>query len=121
MIYRIKKELLEMIMESSRDMFPDEFAAFLRGEGGVIYELLMLPGTISGRRSATYQLYMKPIDFTVVGTVHSHPSGVTLPSDEDILLFSRTGDIHIIVGFPFRMNDFSAYDRNGKRVELEVI
>ncbi|MEL9999051.1 MAG: Mov34/MPN/PAD-1 family protein [Thermoplasmata archaeon] len=121
MKFRIKKEVLEMILESSKDTYPNEFAAFLRGERGVVYEILLLPGTISGRGSAIYQLYMKPIDFTIVGTVHSHPSGVTLPSDEDLLLFSRSGDIHIIVGFPFRFHDFSAYDRNGKKVDLEII
>ncbi|MFP3255357.1 MAG: Mov34/MPN/PAD-1 family protein [Thermoplasmata archaeon] len=118
---RMRKELLEMIMESSKDTYPNEFAAFLRAENGVIYELVILPGTISGRRSAIYQLYTKPIDFTLIGTVHSHPSGVTIPSDEDLILFSRTGDVHIIVGYPFRLNDYAVYDRNGKRIDIDIV
>lgn len=121
MNFRIRRKVLDLILESSRDMHPDEFAAFLRADSGVIYEIVILPGTISGRRSAIYQLYTKPIDFSLVGTVHSHPSGVTLPSDEDLLLFSRTGDVHIIVGYPYGPNDFSAYDRNGKRINVEVV
>lgn len=121
MNYRIKKETLSMIMESAKDTYPNEFAAFLRADRNVIYEIILLPGTISGSRSAVYQLYMKPIDFSIIGTVHSHPSGVTLPSPEDLDLFSKTGRIHIIVGYPFSMNNFSAYDRNGNRVEVEIV
>ncbi|MBD6955875.1 MAG: Mov34/MPN/PAD-1 family protein [Thermoplasmata archaeon] len=121
MNYRIKRETLNMIMESAKDTHPNEFAAFLRAESGIIYEIILLPGTISGRRSAIYQLYTKPIDFSLVGTVHSHPSGVTIPSEEDLLLFSRTGDVHIIVGYPYGPDDFSVYDRNGRRIGIEVI
>ncbi len=118
---KIKGELLRMIMESARDTYPNEFAAFLRAEGDIIYEILMLPGTISGKRSAVYQLYMKPIDFSIVGTVHSHPSGILYPSPEDLDLFSKTGKIHIIVGYPFKPENFKCYDRNGNEINVEVI
>ncbi len=118
---KIRRELLQMIMESAKDTYPKEFAAFLRAENDVIYEILMLPGTISGKSSALYQLYMKPIDFSIVGTVHSHPSGVLYPSPEDLDLFSKTGKIHIIVGYPFSIENFKCYDRNGKEVELRIL
>ncbi|MDP8011271.1 MAG: Mov34/MPN/PAD-1 family protein [Thermoplasmata archaeon] len=121
MNFRIKKDTLMLIMESARDTYPDEFAAFLRADRSIIYEIVLLPGTVSGRRSAVYQLYMKPIDFSLVGTVHSHPSGITLPSPEDLDLFSKTGSVHIIVGYPFRLKDFSAYDRNGKKIDIEIL
>ncbi|MGC8663246.1 MAG: Mov34/MPN/PAD-1 family protein [Thermoplasmata archaeon] len=121
MNYRIRKETLQLIMESAKDTYPDEFAAFLRADRNIIYEIVLLPGTVSGRRSAVYQLYMKPIDFSLVGTVHSHPSGVTFPSSEDLNLFSKSGSVHIIVGYPFRLTDFSAFDRNGKKIDVEII
>ncbi len=120
MNYKIKRKVLELIMESSKDSMPNEFAAFLRARNGIIYEIVMIP-TISGRRSATYMLYMKPIDFSIVGTVHSHPSGILIPSEEDLHLFSLTGEIHIIVGNPFNLENFRAFNRYGKPIEVEII
>lgn len=120
-MFKIKKEVMKLICEASKDTFPNEFAAFLRMKYDIVYEIILLPGTISSSRSAMYQLRMKPIDFTIVGTVHSHPSGVTLPSDEDLNLFSKTGKLHVIVGYPFEITNFSAYDRNGNRIEVELI
>jgi magnesium-transporting ATPase (P-type) len=45
-----------MIMEASKDSYPHEFGAFLRAKFGVIYEIVMLPGTISGGSSVVFQL-----------------------------------------------------------------
>ena len=81
----------------------------------------MLPGTLSGGRSVIYNLLMKPIDFTIVGTVHSHPSGYPIPSDADIQMFSRSGDIHIIVGYPYAMNSWKAYNRRGEEIRVTLI
>ncbi len=108
-------------MEASRSSLPNEFGAFLRAEYGVIYEIAMLPGTIQGQAHAMFWMYNKPIDFEMVGSVHSHPSGVTRPSDEDLHMFSDTGDIHIITGYPYRMTDFTAYNRRGEKVDLKVL
>ena len=110
-----------MIMEASKDSYPHEFGAFLRAKFGVIYEIVMLPGTISGGSSVVFQLMMKPIDFSIVGSVHSHPSGVPLPSEADVNMFSRTGDVHIIVAYPFTMHSWKAYNREGEEIEVKVI
>src|SRR6266568_3050622 len=72
----ITRKTLRMILEASRDIYPREFGAILRAEQGVITELLLIPGTVSGNRHAIFQIHMIPTDFAVVGTVHSHPSGV---------------------------------------------
>ena len=110
-----------MIMEASKDSFPMEFGAFMRAEKNVVYEIAILPGTIQGDRHTIFMLYNKPIDFTLVGSVHSHPSGVTLPSDEDLRMFSNTGPIHVIVGYPYNLENYSAYDRAGKPTEMKII
>lgn len=119
--WKIKRDLLRMIMEASKSSYPDEFGAFLRAKNKIIYELVMLPGTISGGRSVIYNLLLKPIDFTIVGTVHSHPSGYSIPSEADIQMFSRSGDIHIIVGYPYTMNSWKAYNRRGEEIRVTVI
>ncbi len=120
-MWKIKREVLKLIMESSKSSYPNEFGAFLRAKYKIIYEIILLPGTISGGRSVLYNLLMKPIDFTIVGSVHSHPSGFPIPSEADLQMFDRTGDIHIIVAYPFTMDSWKAYNRHGEEIEVKII
>jgi proteasome lid subunit RPN8/RPN11 len=117
----ISRRTLRMILEASRDMYPREFGAVLRAEEGAITELLLLPGTVSGNRHAIFQMHMLPADFSVVGTVHSHPSGNFQPSEEDLLLFGNFGGIHIIVGHPYTEDAWAAWTPRGDRVPLKII
>ena len=118
-IHSIKKRTLKMILEASRSSYPEEFGAILRARKGVIHELILLPGTISGERSALFRLHNLPIDFTVVGTAHSHPSGNPTPSAED--LNRSTGKIILIAASPYlTTNHVAAYDREGRRLKLQV-
>jgi len=110
-----------MILEASRDMYPREFGAILRADQGTIDELLLVPGTISGKHHAIFQLHTLPADFSVVGTVHSHPSGVYEPSDEDLALFNKFGGIHLIVGYPYEEDTWAAWTNKGQRTTLRVI
>jgi len=119
-ITSIKKNTLIMILESSKSSFPNEFGALLREEEGEISEVILLPGTISGNTSALFQLHMQPIDFSIVGSVHSHPSGDYTPSEADLDFFHRSGRIHIIVRWPYTVHDWAVYDVNGNRTSLEV-
>lgn len=120
-IRAIKKKALKMILESAKSSYPNEFGALLRAEEGEISEIILLPGTISGNEQAIFQLHMRPIDFSIVGSAHSHPSGVYLPSEADLDFFRRSGVVHIIVGYPFSMDDWAAYDVSGNRIELDVL
>ena len=120
-VYGIRRKTLRMILEASKDTYPKEFAAILRAEEGVIEELLLLPGTVSGDVHAIFQLHMLPIDFSVVGTIHSHPSGSYNPSDADRQLFSHFGRVHIIVGHPYTERTWRAYDHNGAPRKLETV
>ncbi len=117
----IARKTLRMILEASRDIYPREFGAILRAEEGVITELLLIPGTVSGNRHAIFRFYMMPTDFSVVGTVHSHPSGVCEPSDEDRALFSHFGGVHIIAGPPFTETSWTAWSNKGERYPLKVM
>ena len=117
----ITRKTLRMILEASRDIYPREFGAILRAEQGVITELLLIPGTVSGNRHAIFQIHMIPTDFAVVGTVHSHPSGVYEPSDEDRALFNKFGGIHIITGYPFSETKWAAWTNKGQRIGLKVV
>ena len=117
----ITRRALVSALASARSAYPNEFGGVLRADPpGVISELLLLPGTTAGRRHANFRLYMLPADLTVVGTLHSHPSGALHPSDADIQLFRNWGRRHIIVGAPFGPGSWRAYDGNGEEVRLEV-
>ncbi len=117
---KIKREILEAILEAARSAHPDEFVALLGGERDVISELVFLP-FISGSVSAVINLDALPIGMRVHGTVHSHPSPSCEPSEEDLILFSRFGSYHIIVCYPYCGDCWKCYNRKGEEVELEVV
>lgn len=117
----ITRRALSSALASARSAYPNEFGGVLRADPpGVISELLLLPGTTAGRRHANFQLYMLPADLTVVGTVHSHPSGALNPSGADVRLFRSWGRRHLILGAPYGPGSWRAYDGNGEEVHLDV-
>ncbi len=118
----ISRRALTSALASARSAFPNEFGGVLRADPpGVIGELLLLPGTTAGRRHANFRLYMLPADLTVVGTVHSHPSGALHPSEADLRLFRSWGQRHLILGSPFEPGSWRAYDGNGQETHLLVV
>ena len=122
--WKIKKECLDLILESSRSSYPNEFGALLRVDPlnkDTIIELVLLPGTISGDSHAIFRLHMLPIDFSIVGTIHSHPSPVPRPSNADLDLFSKHGKIHIIAAAPYDITSWKAYAFNGDEIKLTVV
>ena len=119
--YAILGSVIDMIMASAKDSHPNEFACTLRAEDGIITEVILVPGTLSGNNSAILRLHMLPIDFSIVGTAHSHPSPNARPSPADMGLFSRYGNVHLIAHYPYTRSSWKAYDRQGQLVDLEVL
>jgi proteasome lid subunit RPN8/RPN11 len=70
---------------------------------------------------ASLRSEMIPTNVGGVGTVHSHPSGSTRPSDEDLRTFAKKGVRHIIVGRPYDKKTWQCYNAKGEPVELEVL
>lgn len=119
-VTKVRRALLEMVFEASKSSHPLEFAAGLRAEGDTVVELVLMP-TEQGPVSAHMQLWSLPIDRSIVGTVHSHPGSVPLPSDADKQLFRHFGHTHIIVAEPYRMGTWRAWDHDARPVSLEVV
>jgi len=119
----IKREVLEMILGSARSLHPRETVFLLRGRSTrslvSVSEVVVPPSATYGRGFAAFPTHMLPIDFSIVGTAHSHPSGNPTPSVED---FNRSvSKIILIVAFPYRKDDdVVAYDRQGGRLRLRV-
>ena len=121
-IWGIKKEMIQFIIEASKDSYPNEFYAKLMQKKGVISEFSIIR-TIQGRTHAIPFVYMEPPDIFLetAGTVHSHPSGNNQPSGADLEFFSKMGNTHIIIGYPYTETTWQAYDRTGRPIELKVI
>lgn len=119
-VTKVRRQLLKMIYEASKDTHPLEFAAGLRADGDTLTELVLMP-TQMGPTSAHMQLWSLPIDRTTVGTVHSHPGSVPYPSEADKDLFRHFGHTHIIVAEPYRDGTWRAWDHDAQPVRLEVV
>ena len=118
----ITRHALDSALASARSAYPNEFGGVLRADPpGTIAELLLIPGGTAGRRHANFHLYMLPADLSVVGTVHSHPSGALHPSGADLHLFRSWGLRHLILGAPYGPGSWRAYDGNGRETTLEVV
>ena len=123
--WKITKKCLYLILESSKSNFPQEFGALLRvdrTDKHTIEEVVLLPGTISGDSHAIFRLHMLPIDYSIVGTVHSHPSSIALPSSADLDLFNHFGRIHLIVGVSaVGETSWRAFNLAGNQIDVNVV
>lgn len=123
----IDKGLLKELLESAEALHPREVILVLRGkiEQGEgerkinVTDYLIPPQAIHGISSSAFNPHMIPIDFSIVGTMHSHPSGVLLPSITDLNFM--VGFFAVIVVPPYRdPRDVATFDRRGEPVHLVV-
>jgi proteasome lid subunit RPN8/RPN11 len=119
----ISQELLQTVFEGAKSVYPRETILLLRGEKKkdliAVTELVVPPLANYGRGFANIRLHMLPMDFSIVGTAHSHPSGNITPSNTDLNHFF--GPVLMIVGFPFtNEKNVGVYNRNGERLLLQV-
>jgi proteasome lid subunit RPN8/RPN11 len=119
----LSAELLDAIFEGARRLYPKETILLLRGKKSKdiirVNELLVPPLATYGHGFANVPLHMLPMDFSIVGTVHSHPSGNLAPSDVDFNHFF--GRILMIVGFPFAgEQNVAVYNSRGERLPLHI-
>lgn len=118
---QIEDETLEFLLHACRSTHPDEFAGFLREKKGVITEILLVPGTIFGKTGSIVNYWNLPIDLSVKGTAHSHPSSNVTPSPSDLRFFSSYGKYHAIVGFPYTEQTIQFYARDGSKLSHKVV
>lgn len=121
---------LDFALAASEEAHPREYMGVLRGEaagsvgvdadGTILTEVLVIPGTESNPTSASFKPTQVPNDLSAAGSIHSHPNGVLRPSDADLATFTR-GQVHIIVGAPYRRSDWRAFDTDGEPTDLEVL
>ena len=115
-------ELLDSVLSFAKMQHPREAILLLRGRVSkdmiTLEEHLFPPFATSGRGFAQFRPHMLPIDFSIVGTLHSHPSGSPRASPTD--LNHLYGRIMVIVAYPYTRDRVAVYDKRGERVPLEI-
>ncbi len=119
----IPLELLDTILAGAKQLYPRESFLLLRGrkKGGAITisDLIVAPFAVHGKGFASYSSHMLPMDFSIVGSVHSHPSGNVNPSSVD--LNHVFGRVLMIVGYPFTdKRCVAVYSSDGETLMLTV-
>ena len=123
LIVSMSAELLDSIFEGAKRLYPKETFLLLRGKKHKdeirVSDLVVPPLAVYGYGFANLPFHMLPMDFAVVGTVHSHPSGNINPSSVDLNHFF--GRILMIVGFPFAgAQNVAVYDSKGEKVQFKL-
>jgi len=118
----IERELLRSLLSFAREKHPNEIVLLLRGKakGGemIIEEFLLPPFGTGGRGFAEFRPHMLPIDFSIVGTTHSHPSGSAKPSPTDLNNFYAK--VMMIVAYPYTDECVAAYNSKGEALPLKI-
>lgn len=119
----IEDSLLKEILRFAMSRHPYEVILLLRGEKKKnkihVSEYLFPPFASSSTRDASFPVSMLPVDFTIIGTVHSHPSGSLNLSNIDFHNFF--GRIMLLMVYPYRVSDVAAFNKKGERVSIKTI
>ncbi|HDO41433.1 MAG TPA: peptidase [Candidatus Bathyarchaeota archaeon] len=120
----IKRSVVDSLLSYAKACHPKEGILLLRGKVKrdliEVNEVEIPPLSVRGKGFSTFPTYMLPIDFSIIGTAHSHPSGVLSPSTADLNNFY--GRIMIIAAYPYRSErDIIVVDGRGEKLNYEVI
>jgi len=121
---RLNRSVLRSILEYAKSCHPKEGILLLRGKTTgdyvLVEEVEIPPLAVHGDNFSGFPPHMLPIDFSIVGTAHSHPSGMLRPSIGDLNNFY--GRFMVITAYPYRSElDVAVYDGRGRRVKYEVV
>lgn len=120
----LHRSVIESVLDYSKAYHPKEGILLLRGkvtkDSISVDEVEIPPRAVHGYSFSNFPLHMLPIDFSVVGTAHSHPSGVLRPSAGD--LDNYYGRIMVIVAYPYSSEqNIAIFDSKGNPIGYEVI
>jgi len=123
-IVQLEKSVADSILSSAMDAYPKEAILLLRGKAEenriLIREVVIPPLSTHGLGFSSFPHIMLPMDLSVMGTSHSHPSGNLQPSIHDMNHFY--GRIMVITAHPFQTyDDIGVFNKNGEKVLHEIV
>jgi proteasome lid subunit RPN8/RPN11 len=123
-IVLINRSVIDSILTYAKINYPREGILILRGTMDKkeirVNEVIVPPSATHGHGFSSFPLHMLPMDLSMMGTAHSHPSGVLQPSVGDLNYFY--GRILVITAYPYDSEaQIAVYDREGNAIEYGII
>jgi proteasome lid subunit RPN8/RPN11 len=120
----IDRSVIDSILTYAKIQYPREGILLLRGKVDkneiLVDEVVIPPLAVHGHGYSQFPLHMLPMDLSIMGTAHSHPSGVLRPSVGDLNHFYSR--ILVIMAYPYESEQqISVYDREGNTVKYEIV
>jgi proteasome lid subunit RPN8/RPN11 len=120
----VERAVVDSILSYARMLYPRESILLLKGKVDkhkiVVNDTQIPPFATHGKAFSAFPLSRLPIDFSVVGVAHSHPSGALRPSVTDLNKFY--GRIMLITAYPYQTEkNIAIFDREGKPLKYTVI
>lgn len=123
-VVRPEESVANSILTSALEVYPNEAILLLRGELGkdevLINDILIPPLATHGRGFSNFPRFMLPMDLSIIGVSHSHPSGTLRPLIHNLNhLYGRR---MVITAYPFQSySDIGVFNGNGGRLPHEVV
>ena len=120
----VKRSVIESILSYAQMFHPKESILLLKGKiykkTIVVTDVQIPPLATHGRTFSGFPLSRLPIDFSVIGVAHSHPSGALHPSVTDLNKFY--GRLMFITAYPYQTEqNIIILDRQGNPLTYKVI
>lgn len=120
----IRQSVVDSILSYAQMFHPKESILLLKGKVDkhriLINDVQIPPLATHGSSFSTFPLSRLPLDFSIIGVAHSHPSGALRPSIIDLNKFY--GRIMLITAYPYKsIDDIIILDRKGKLVKYIVV
>jgi len=120
----VARAVVDSILSYARMLHPRESILLLKGKVDkhrlLINDVQIPPLATHGRTFSSFPLHTLPIDFSVMGVAHSHPSGALRPSITDLNKFY--GRIMLITAYPYQTEqNMAIFDREGKPLKYVVL
>ncbi|MBI4258874.1 MAG: Mov34/MPN/PAD-1 family protein [Thaumarchaeota archaeon] len=120
---RISRQVIDGLLSYAKNCHPREGILLLRGKRKknevIIKDLIIPPFAVHDYHYSSFPTHMLPLDLSILGIAHSHPSGSPHPSLQDLNNFY--GIIMIIMGYPYGTeDDILAFDREGNQLQYTI-
>ena len=119
----VERTVVDSILSYAQLFHPRESILLLKGKVSkhklVVDDVQIPPLATHGSTFSGFPLSTLPIDFSVIGVAHSHPSGALHPSVTDLNKFY--GKIMLITAYPYQSEqNIIILDRKGQQLKYAV-
>ncbi len=120
----VERTVVDSILSYAQMFHPRESILLLKGKIDkkkiAVTDVQIPPLATHGITFSGFPLSRLPIDFSVIGVAHSHPSGALRPSITDLNKFY--GRIMLITAYPYQSEqNIIILDRKGQPVKYSII